>query len=44
MHMNVMVACDFFCKTLWTPLGKRVAYVLTFVHLESRKVFLSPDT
>ena len=44
MHMNVMVACDFFCKTLWTPLGKRVAYVLTFVHLESRKVFLSPAT
>ena len=23
MHMNVMVACDFFCKTVWTPLGKR---------------------
>ncbi|MFA6132855.1 MAG: integrase core domain-containing protein [Phycisphaerae bacterium] len=44
MHMNVMVACDFFCKTLWTPLGKRVAYVLAFVHLESRKVFLSPAT
>ena len=44
MHMNVMVACDFFCKTLWTPMGKRMAYVLTFVHLESRKVFLSPAT
>ena len=44
MHMNVMVACDFFCKTLWTPLGKRTAYVLSFIHLGSRKVFLSPST
>jgi putative transposase len=44
VHMNVMVACDFFCKTLWTPMGKRVAFVLAFVHLESRKVFLSPAT
>ncbi len=44
IHMNVMVACDFFCKTVWTPLGKRVAYVLAFIHLDSRKVFLSPST
>jgi putative transposase len=44
IHMNVMVACDFFCKTLWTPLGRQVAYVLAFVHLGSRKVFLSPST
>jgi putative transposase len=44
MHMNVMVACAFFCKTVWTPLGKHVAYALTFVHLGSRKVFVSPST
>ncbi len=44
MHMNVMVACDFFCKTVWTPLGKRTAYILAFIHLGSRKVFLSPST
>ncbi len=44
IHMNVMVACDFFCKTLWTPLGKQTAYVLSFIHLGSRKVFLSPST
>ena len=31
MHMNVMVACDFFCKAVWTPLGKRPAYVLAFI-------------
>ncbi len=44
MHMNVMVACDFFSKTLLTPLGKRTAYVLAFIHLGSRKVFLSTST
>jgi putative transposase len=44
MHMNVMVACDFFCKTVWTPLGRRTAFVLAFIHLGSRRVFLSPAT
>jgi len=44
IHMNVMVACDFFCKTIWTPLGRRTAYVLAFIHLGTRKVFLSPST
>jgi putative transposase len=42
--MNVMVACDFFCKTVWTPLGRKTGYVLVFIHLASRKVFLSPST
>ncbi len=44
MHVNTMVATDFFCKTIWTPLGKRVAYGLMFIHLGSRKVFVSPST
>jgi putative transposase len=44
IQMNVMVAADFFCKTIWTPLGKQIAYVLAFIHLGSRKVFLSPST
>ena len=44
VHMNVMVACDFFCKTVWTPLGRKTAYVLMFIHLGSRKVFVSPST
>ena len=43
-HANVMVATDFFCKTVWTPLGKRVAYALVFIHLGSRKVMVSPST
>ena len=42
--MNVMVATDFFCKTIWTPLGRKTAYVLSFIHLGSRKVFISPST
>jgi len=44
IQMNVMVAADFFCKTIWAPLGKHTAYVLAFIHLGSRKVFLSPST
>ena len=44
IHMNVMVATDFFTKTIWTPLGKRTAYMLSFIHLGTRKVFLSPST
>jgi putative transposase len=44
MHVSTMVACDFFCKTVWTPLGKRMAHCLMFVHLGSRKVFVSPAT
>ena len=31
IHMNVMVACDFFCKTIWTPVGRKTAYVLAFI-------------
>ena len=45
VHMNVMVACDFLTKAVWSPLGKKTqAYVLAFIHLGSRKVFLSPST
>ena len=43
-HANVIVATDFFCKTVWTPLGKHVAYGLVFIHLGSRKVLVSPGT
>jgi putative transposase len=43
-HVNTMVACDFFCKRIWTPLGIKMAYVLTFIHLGSRKVLVSPST
>lgn len=44
LHVNTMVACDFFCNSVLTPLGMQMAYVLAFIHLESRKVFASPAT
>lgn len=44
LHMNTLVACDFFCKSVWTPLGKRQAFALTFIHVGSRKVWVSPAT
>jgi putative transposase len=43
-HANVMVATDFFCKAVWSPVGKRIAYVLVFIHLGTRKVSISPAT
>ncbi len=43
-HLNTMVATDFFCKNVWTPFGRRVAFGLMFIHLGSRKVFVSPST
>jgi putative transposase len=36
--------CDFFCKSIWSPLGKRNGYVLVFLHLGTRKVWTSPTT
>ena len=43
-HVNTMVAADFFAKTVWTPFGQKVADVLAFIHLGSRRVFVSPST
>lgn len=44
LHMNTLVACDFFCQTIWTPLGCRQAFVLVFVHGGSRRVWVSSAT
>jgi putative transposase len=44
LHMNTLVACDFFTKEMITPLGVRVAWFLAFVHVGTRKVYLSPPT
>ena len=41
-HVNTLVACDFFTKSVITPLGTRIAYSLAFIHIGTRKVFLSP--
>ena len=42
--MNTLVASDFFAKSVITPLGVRLAYCLAFIHIGTRKVFLSPAT
>ena len=44
MHMNTLVACDFFTKAIWTPFGRRDAYFLAFIHLGTRKVWVSSAT
>ena len=43
-HMDTLVACDFFTKPIYTFKGKVNAYVLMFIHLGSRRVFMSPAT
>jgi putative transposase len=43
-HMDSLVACDFFTKTVYTLRGKFQAYCLVFIHLGSRKVFCSSAT
>jgi putative transposase len=43
-HMESMIACDFFSKAIWTPLGTKMACVLAFIHLGSRKALVSPAT
>jgi len=44
LHMNTLVACDFFTKNVVTPIGARTAYCLFFIHLQSRKVFMCSAT
>ncbi len=44
LHMNTLVACDFFTKSVWTPIGSRTAYCLFFIHLKSRRVFMCSAT
>ena len=44
LQMNTLVACDFFSKMIWTPLGKHQAFALMFIHVGSRKVWVSPAT
>ena len=43
-HIETLVAIDFFTKPVYTLMGKIDAYVLVFIHLGSRRVFMSPAT
>jgi len=44
MHLDSLLACDFFSKTIITWRGPVTAFILMFIHIGSRRVFLSPPT
>lgn len=41
MHAETLWQCDFFSKKIWTPTGLRQYFVLAFLHVGSRKVFVT---
>jgi putative transposase len=43
-HMDVLVATDFFTAEVWTWCGLVTYYVLFFIHLASRKVYVAGVT
>ncbi len=43
-HKQTLWACDFFSKSVWTPLGMRRFYVLVFIHIGSRRVHIAGIT
>jgi transposase InsO family protein len=43
-HMDVLVATDFFTTEVWTWCGLVTYYVLFFIHLDSRKVYVAGVT
>jgi hypothetical protein len=43
-HMDVLVATDFFTTEVWTWCGLVPYYLLFFIHLESRKVYVAGVT
>jgi putative transposase len=43
-HAKTMWQCDFFSKQIVSKSGLRDAFVLIFLHLETRRVYISPST
>lgn len=43
-NVHSLVACDFLTKPVYSLFGKFDAYVLVFIHLETRRVWMSPAT
>jgi putative transposase len=43
LHAATLWQCDFFSRKIWTLKGRRQCFVLAFVHVASRRVFLSPS-
>ena len=44
IHAATLVQCDFLSKPVWTPQGLVTLYVLAFIHIGSRRLWLSPST
>ncbi|MEM6332291.1 MAG: integrase core domain-containing protein [Planctomycetota bacterium] len=42
LHMSTLTDCDFLCQKVWTPLGRRDAYLLAFIHVGTRRAWVSP--
>lgn len=43
-HFQTLWACDFFTKQVLTPLGPRVFFVLFFINIRTRKVYVAGAT
>ncbi len=43
-NMESLIATDYFTKPIYTLFGKFDAYVLVFIHLGSRRIFMTPPT
>lgn len=43
-NVDSLVACDFLTKPVYSLFGKFDAYVLVFIHLGTRRVWMSPST
>ena len=44
IHAATLWQCDFFSKRVLTPKGFRDLFLLVFLHVETRRVFIAPST
>ena len=44
IHSETLWQCDFFSKRVWTLRGPRQIFALAFIHLATRRVFVTPST
>ncbi len=44
VHLETLWQCDFFSKRIWTKYGPRQMFALAFIHLGTRRVFVTPGT
>ncbi len=44
IHSETLWQCDFFSKRVWTLQGPRQIFAMAFMHLATRRVFVTPGT